>query len=138
MPVDGKVSLTLQQLSGDWATIQSSVIKNVWPIGAITKLTGQKRVIITTPFTAIEEQHYNQLFEEMCNQCGLDAKGAPRSDDWNPEDSKTVDRMRSWLTRLRQTCLHPEVSGSNRKALGAGNGPLRTVAEVLEVMMEFP
>ncbi|KAJ5585307.1 uncharacterized protein N7459_005107 [Penicillium hispanicum] len=100
------------------------------------RLPRQKRVVITTPFTAIEEQHYGQLFEEMCEQCGLDSSGAPLRGDWNPEDPGIVERMRSWLTRLRQTCLHPEVSGSNRRALGAGNGPLRTVDEVLEVMIE--
>ncbi|KAJ5785711.1 uncharacterized protein N7503_010923 [Penicillium pulvis] len=100
------------------------------------RLPQQKRIVITTPFTAIEEQHYGQLFEEMCEQCGLDATGAPLSSDWNPEDPGIIERMRSWLTRLRQTCLHPEVSGSNRRALGAGSGPLRTVDEVLEVMIE--
>lgn len=100
------------------------------------RLPLQKRIVITTPFTAIEEQHYGQLFEEMCEQCGLDAVGAPLNDEWNPEDAGTVERMRSWLTRLRQTCLHPEVSGINRRVLGASNGPLRTVDEVLEVMME--
>ncbi|KAJ6092921.1 hypothetical protein N7486_008210 [Penicillium sp. IBT 16267x] len=99
-------------------------------------LPQQKRIVITTPFTAIEEQHYGQLFEEMCEQCGLDATGAPLRSDWNPEDPGIIERMRSWLTRLRQTCLHPEVSGSNRRALGAGSGPLRTVDEVLEVMIE--
>lgn len=100
------------------------------------RLPPQKRVVITTPFTAIEEQHYGQLFEEMCEQCGFDASGAPLRPDWDPEDQGTIERMRFWLTRLRQTCLHPEVSGSNRRALGAGNGPLRTVDEVLEVMIE--
>ncbi|KAJ5157536.1 uncharacterized protein N7482_008636 [Penicillium canariense] len=100
------------------------------------RLPPQKRIVITTPFTPVEEQHYGQLFEEMCEQCGLDAFGAPLDGDWNPEDPGTVERMRTWLTRLRQTCLHPEVSGSNRRALGAGNGPLRTVDEVLEVMIE--
>ncbi|KAJ5085655.1 hypothetical protein N7532_010426 [Penicillium argentinense] len=100
------------------------------------RLPQQKRVVITTPFTAIEEQHYGQLFEEMCESCGLDASGAPLRGDWDPEDPSTIEKMRTWLTRLRQTCLHPEVSGSNRRALGASNGPLRTVDEVLEVMIE--
>ncbi|KAJ5678618.1 hypothetical protein N7462_006862 [Penicillium macrosclerotiorum] len=100
------------------------------------RLPPQKRIVITVPFTAVEEQHYGQLFEEMTEQCGLDAFGNPLQGDWNPEDPGTIERMRTWLTRLRQTCLHPEVSGSNRRALGAANGPLRTVDEVLEVMIE--
>jgi len=100
------------------------------------RLPLQKRVVITIPFTAIEEQHYGQLFETMCAEVGLDESGAPLRQDWNPEDPAVIESMRAWLTRLRQTCLHPEVSGRNRRALGAANGPLRTVDEVLEVMIE--
>jgi E3 ubiquitin-protein ligase SHPRH len=44
--------------------------------------------------------------------------------------------MRDWLARLRQTCLHAEIGARNRRALGRGNGPLRTVDEVLEVLVE--
>ncbi|KAL1987630.1 hypothetical protein VTN96DRAFT_2871 [Rasamsonia emersonii] len=100
------------------------------------RLPPQKRVIITIPFTAVEEQHYSHLFEQMCEECGLDSSGAPLRDDWDPDAPSTVEKMRNWLTRLRQTCLHPEVAGSNRRALGTGNGPLRSVAEVLEVMID--
>ncbi|KAL2003459.1 hypothetical protein VTN02DRAFT_3770 [Thermoascus thermophilus] len=100
------------------------------------RLPPQKRIVITIPFTAVEEQHYSQLYEQMCEECGLDATGAPVRDDWNPDDPATIEKMRYWLTRLRQTCLHPEVAGSNRRALGTGNGPLRSVAEVLEVMID--
>jgi E3 ubiquitin-protein ligase SHPRH len=38
--------------------------------------------------------------------------------------------------RLRQTCLHPEAGERNKKAFGQRNGPLRTVEEVLAVMIE--
>ncbi|KAK2783913.1 hypothetical protein FQN52_009432 [Onygenales sp. PD_12] len=99
-------------------------------------LPAQKRVVITVPFTAVEEQHYDQLFEQMCEECGLDSSGAPLSGYWNPTSGSTIERMRSWLTRLRQTCLHPEVSGTGRKTFGANAGPLRSVAEVLEVMID--
>ncbi|KAL6716342.1 hypothetical protein ACLMJK_005908 [Lecanora helva] len=100
------------------------------------KLPPQKRVVITVPFTQIEEQHYSTLFKEMCEDCGLDTDGAPRADDWDPESSAMIEKMRYWLARLRQTCLHPEVGTHNRRALGSGKGPLRTVREVLEVMIE--
>jgi E3 ubiquitin-protein ligase SHPRH len=100
------------------------------------KLPPQKRVVITIPFTAIEEQHYGQLFEQMCEDCGVDPTGAPLEKDWNPESQASIEKMRSWLTRLRQTCLHPEVARRNRKALGIRNGPLRSVDEVLEVMID--
>ena len=100
------------------------------------QLPTQKRVIITVPFTQIEEQHYSTLFKEMSDDCGLDVDGAPLTSDWDPESPIVIEKMRTWLTRLRQTCLHPEVGARNRQALGNGKGPLRTVGEVLEVMIE--
>ena len=93
------------------------------------KIPFQKRVIVTVPFTPIEEQHYGQLFQRMCDECGFTREGAPLADDINLQSFALVEKMRSWLVRLRQTCLHPEVGGLNRRALGQGDGPLRTVAE---------
>ncbi|KAI5358615.1 putative helicase, Zinc finger, RING-type, Zinc finger, RING/FYVE/PHD-type [Septoria linicola] len=100
------------------------------------RLPPQKRVVITVPFSVVEQQYYTTLFNKMCDDVGLTNAGSPREDDWNPDDPATVERMRSWLIRLRQTCLHPQVGGRNRKALGRGKKPLRTVAEVLEVMID--
>ena len=99
------------------------------------QLPPQKRTVTTVPFTQIEEQYYSTLFQEMCDDCGFDTKGAPTSGDWDPNNPSTIEKMRSWLTRLRQVCLHPEVGGRNRKALG-GDGPLRTISEVLQVMID--
>jgi E3 ubiquitin-protein ligase SHPRH len=100
------------------------------------RLPPQSRHTITVPFTAIEEQHYAQLFYEMCEECGLNRDGAPLTDDWDPQASTAIEKMRTWLTRLRQTCLHPEVGGRNRRALGRSGGPLRSVLQVLEVMID--
>ena len=99
------------------------------------QLPPQRRVVITVPFTHIEEQHYATMFGQMAEDCGLNLDGTPRTDDWDPDSPATIERMRNWLTRLRQTCLHPEVGARNRRALG-GKGPLRTVGEVLEVMID--
>ncbi|GAM83429.1 hypothetical protein ANO11243_014170 [Dothideomycetidae sp. 11243] len=100
------------------------------------KLPPQRRMVVTMPFTAVEEQNYQTLFEEMAYDCGLAVDGSPLADDWNPDDSRVVDRMREWLIRLRQTCLHPQVGGRNRRALGRSGAPLRTVDEVLAVMID--
>ncbi|KAJ9503574.1 hypothetical protein LTR96_002572 [Exophiala xenobiotica] len=101
------------------------------------RLPPQSRHTITIPFTPIEEQHYSQLFQELCEDCKLDRTGAPQTDDWDPDSPAIVEKMRMWLTRLRQTCLHPEVGGRNRRALGRShNGPLRTVEQVLDVMID--
>jgi E3 ubiquitin-protein ligase SHPRH len=96
----------------------------------------QKRCVITMPFTAVEEQHYQSLFEELAETCGLDARGAPLQGDWDPEDPAVQSAMRVALDRLRQTVLHPEVGNRNRRALGQKAGPMRTVAEVLDAMLE--
>lgn len=100
------------------------------------KLPPQKRVVITVPFTPIEEQNYTELFKQLCDDCEVNLDGSPSTDDWNPNDPRLIERMRRWLARLRQTCLHPQVGGRNRRALGRGNGPLRTVEEVLQVMID--
>lgn len=100
------------------------------------RLPPQSRHTITVPFSAIEEQHYAQLFHEMCEECGMNREGAPLADNKDPGSAAVVEKMRTWLTRLRQTCLHPEVGGRNRRALGRSDGPLRTVLQVLDVMID--
>ena len=105
-------------------------------VKADIQLPSQKRVVITIPFSQIEEQHYSNLYQQMCEECGLDTDGAPLTDTWDPDSPSVMEKMRTWLTRLRQTCLHPEVGDRNRRALGHGDGPLRTVGEVLHVMIE--
>ncbi|KAL5333751.1 SNF2 family N-terminal domain-containing protein [Aspergillus crustosus] len=97
-------------------------------------LPPQKRVVITVPFTAVEEQNYRQLYEEMCDDCGLDFLGAPRAETWNLNDLSIIDRMRGWLVRLRQTCLY--TAGNRRRGFATNNGPLRSVNEVLEAMID--
>ncbi|KAF2809932.1 uncharacterized protein BDZ99DRAFT_415891, partial [Mytilinidion resinicola] len=100
------------------------------------RLPAQKRVVITVPFTTIEEQNYSELIKQMCQACGFSSDGKFLDDDGNPWDPPVLEKMREWLVRLRQTCLHAQVGRRNRRALGRGNAPLRTVEEVLEVMIE--
>ena len=104
-------------------------------VKADIQLPPQKRVVLSIPFTQIEEQHYSTLYQQMCEDCGLDTEGHPLADTWDPNSSAVIEKMRTWLTRLRQTCLHPEVGDRNRRALGHNEGPLRTVGEVLDVMI---
>ncbi|OQO08880.1 hypothetical protein B0A48_05770 [Cryoendolithus antarcticus] len=100
------------------------------------RLPPQKRVVITMPFTAIEQQHYRTLVDEMRQDLHVEANGSPVLGDWDPNHPSNVEVMRAWLLRLRQTCLHPQVGGHNRRAVGRGQAPLRTVTQVLEVMIE--
>lgn len=99
------------------------------------KLPPQKRYVISIPFTPVEEQLYQSLYREMANACGLDEEGGPLLPEWNPDNH--VEDMRTWLNRLRQTALHPEVGAQNRRALGSNKArPLRTVDEVLDAMLD--
>ncbi|KAK3378045.1 SNF2 family N-terminal domain-containing protein [Podospora didyma] len=97
-------------------------------------IPAQKRYVITMSFTAVEEQHYQNLFEELVAPCGLDTQGNPTRDDWDIEDPAVQNSMRTALDRLRQSALHPEVR--NRRNLGRKVGPMRTVEEVLNAMIE--
>lgn len=100
------------------------------------RLPAQKRAVITIPFTAIEEQNYADLVRQMCDECWLSPEGDPLDAESDPTSPETLERMREWLVRLRQTCLHAHVGRKNKRALGARNGPLRTVHEVLEIMID--
>lgn len=95
----------------------------------------QKRVVVTVPFSMVEEQNYRDLVEKMCGDCGVDVSGISTTGDQGP-GPETLDKMRTWLTRLRQTCLHPQAGGKNRKIFGT-KGPLKTVEEVLLVMIDI-
>lgn len=88
------------------------------------------------PFTTVEEEHYQTLFKEVVDACGLSPTGEPLRDNWNPDDPWVLERMRAALDRLRQTALHPEVGSRNRRALGHRNGPMRTLAEMLDVLID--
>jgi len=58
------------------------------------RLPAQRRYVITMPFTPIEEQHYQELFNQMCEETGLDTEGAPLSADWDPDVA--AEPMRRW------------------------------------------
>lgn len=98
-------------------------------------LPPQRRYVINMPFSAVEEQHYRSLYKEMAEACGVDLQGGPMLEDWREEDYE--NEMRTWLTRLRQSALHPEVGVYNRRVLGySKERPMRTVDEVLNAMLE--
>ncbi|KAK6510889.1 hypothetical protein TWF506_009980 [Arthrobotrys conoides] len=97
-------------------------------------LPRQHRTAISLGFSPLEEEHYQELFKRACREIEVDLDGSPLEEDWNPESEDTRFKMREYLGRLRQTCVHPRVGALNRRALGANTG-LRTVQEVLEAMM---
>ncbi|KXJ93145.1 helicase-like protein [Microdochium bolleyi] len=100
------------------------------------ELPPQKRYVITMPFTAVEEQHYQSQFQSLAREFGLDQQGNPLEQDWDPDDPYTVDLMKRALAQLRQSVLHPEVGPGRLRTVAQRNKPLRTIEEVLDVMID--
>ncbi|KAI0490708.1 SNF2 family N-terminal domain-containing protein [Xylaria cf. heliscus] len=96
------------------------------------RLPSQKRYLVTMPFTAIEEHHYESQFKALIAKAGLNEQGAPLYADWDPDDPLVVEFMKKALASLRQTILHPEL-GSNERARVV---VYKTLAEHLETMIE--
>lgn len=76
-------------------------------------LPPQKRVIVTIPFSHVEEENYNDFFEQMINDCEITADGCAALDELPGKRRATTEKMRTWLKRLRQICSHAQ----------AGNAP---------------
>ncbi|RLV90133.1 putative ATP-dependent helicase IRC20 [Spathaspora sp. JA1] len=76
------------------------------------KLPIQHRILLTIPFNAIEQDFYNQKFEECLSNIGLNANGEPISPDWEPS-GLVLQYMRLWLIRLRQICNSPQIGMIN-------------------------
>ncbi|KAH8908679.1 hypothetical protein BR93DRAFT_976808 [Coniochaeta sp. PMI_546] len=98
------------------------------------ELPPQKRYVITMPFSAVEEQNYQNLFEMFTTACGLDASGSPLGNNWDPENPATQQAMRYALDQLRQAVLQP--GPANGRRLGRKERPLRTLADVLDAMLD--
>ncbi|SPO00716.1 related to S.pombe rad8 protein and Rdh54p [Cephalotrichum gorgonifer] len=96
-------------------------------------LPRQDRFVITLPFAAVEEQHYQSMFKEMVEDCGLDVQGVPTNPNWEFEANS--EKLSMWLNRLRQAALHPEVA-MRRLGTTTKNRPMRTVDEVLDAMID--
>lgn len=102
------------------------------------RLPPQNRVVVSVPFTQIEQQNYDGLFAQMCQETFVNELGEPLSDEWGDDEEvkKLYQIQRRFLIRLRQSCLHPEAGAQNRRALGGKDGPIRNVDEVLDVMID--
>ncbi|KAI5952347.1 hypothetical protein KGF54_003213 [Candida jiufengensis] len=109
------------------------------------KLPPQNRVLLTIPFTAIEQEMYNEQFSQCLNSIGLDKNGNPTSDNYELT-SNTLTLMKMWLSRLRQLCCSPQVgrmhldSKRARRANFRGDGmafvdSLKTLDQLLDEML---
>lgn len=103
------------------------------------KLPPQRRVLMTIPFNAVEQENYNQILGECLSTICLDTQGNPVLDDWEPTPT-ILTYMRTWLTRLRQVCCNPQIgnlSNSFRKHRARQNinsGRMVNVVEALKTL----
>lgn len=72
------------------------------------QLPEQRRILMTVPFSLVEQENYNQLFEDFLAAVCLDINGDPVLEDWEPSPT-ILAYMRSWLVRLRQVCSNPQI-----------------------------
>ncbi|KAI5950521.1 hypothetical protein CANMA_005181 [Candida margitis] len=106
-------------LSWDLLLNNASEFKSFWSNIAIRhtkamvhddiKLPPQNRVLLTIPFTPVEQDLYDEKFSECLSHIGLDEMGNPLSNDWDPLAPAVLTLMRTWLSRLRQICCSPQV-----------------------------
>lgn len=100
-------------------------------------LPPQKRYVITMPFTAVEEQHYQTQFKGLVNRASFSENGAPMREGWDSEHPHAINSMRRALAQLRQSILHPSLGSDPFLRSGNPKGKaLRTVDEVLDAMIE--
>lgn len=84
------------------------------------KLPPQSRVLMTIPFNPVEQENYNQMFEECLAAICLDEKGNPVLNDWEPTNM-VLAHMRYWLVKLRQVCCNPQIGNLNFKRYKSRN-----------------
>ncbi|GME86945.1 unnamed protein product [[Candida] boidinii] len=101
------------------------------------KLPPQSRYLLTTPFTAIEQDNYNNQYELFLDRSRLDINGNLTSDYWTAGEFYPI--MRQWLSRLRQLCCHARIgSGSTKKRFGTphGSNEKRRIGTLEEVLRD--
>lgn len=60
-------------------------------------LPAQNRVVVTVPFSQVEEQNYQDLFVQMCEDIGVDLSGVPHN--IYRDHCEVAGKMRKWLMR---------------------------------------
>ncbi|KAF7730796.1 hypothetical protein EC973_001314 [Apophysomyces ossiformis] len=100
----------------------------------------QQRWVVHVSFSAIEKHRYDDLWDLCCEETSLDWL---EENGWNFHDNHGEDmrrtrqaiyaKLRSWLLRLRQTCVHPGVGGYSKRQM---DETVRTLQDVLDMMIQ--
>ncbi|KAG0172397.1 hypothetical protein DFQ30_010533 [Apophysomyces sp. BC1015] len=100
----------------------------------------QQRLIVNVSFSPIEKHRYDDLWELCCEETSLrwleesewkfpEAPG----EDARRTKQNVYAKLRSWLLRLRQTCVHPGVGGYSKRQM---DETVRTLEDVLSMMIQ--
>ncbi|KAF9920530.1 hypothetical protein FBU30_009623 [Linnemannia zychae] len=87
-------------------------------------LPRQYRMVYGIHFTHVERMNYMDKWEQCLAECDLNT---------TEDTSIEAEGLQTWLTRLRQTCCHPQIGSRNVETFGKTN--LRTIDEVLSAMV---
>ncbi|GEQ70207.1 hypothetical protein JCM33374_g3883 [Metschnikowia sp. JCM 33374] len=109
------------------------------------KLPPQQRVLLTLPFTDVEQDKYKEILESTLAYIGInDIKAA--TEKKLALESSSYSHLRTWLLRLRQICGNLQVGrlpkpqtikGKNKtRILVSGVKELKTLGNVLVDMIE--
>lgn len=60
-------------------------------------LPPQTKALLSVDFTAVEEINYQHIFEQMLDDVGLTATGAPARQNWDLSDPRITEKMKKWL-----------------------------------------
>ncbi|KAJ3901958.1 SNF2 family N-terminal domain-containing protein [Lentinula edodes] len=93
----------------------------------------QTRYLVSIDMGKVERLVYDQSFEAILNDLGLDARGVAASEGWEVDGAL----LRSSIRRLRGICTHPQVGqlvGQNERLYKPG--ALKTMADVLQNMKD--
>ncbi|KAJ4490515.1 SNF2 family N-terminal domain-containing protein [Lentinula aciculospora] len=93
----------------------------------------QTRYLVSIDMGRVERLVYDQSFETILNDLGLDARGVAASEGWEVDGTL----LRSSIRRLRGICTHPQVGqlvGQNERIYKPG--ALKTMADVLQNMKD--
>lgn len=109
------------------------------------KLPPQQRVLLTMPFTKVEQDKYDQMFESTLASIGIYVDNIPKKSEIKLTSSACV-HLRSWLVKLRQLCGNLQVGhlpkahatrGKNKnRFLLHGIPELKTLEDVLDDMID--
>lgn len=79
-------------------------------VGTQVNLPKQKRVMLRSPFSTIESDNYENLFNAFLQQVGLNQNGEPTVEGFDYERSR--QGMRTWSSKLRMICNHAMLTGN--------------------------